>query len=319
MTIGIQLDPEALALTQAASKAPYQFTLNAESGHTDLNGIQTLPTPFSFDADVEDLRVKDGPVEYVSIRILKPKNAAPPLPTIIYIHGAGWVFGDELTHDRLMRELAVGVGAAIVFPKYDRSPQAKYPTAIEECYSVLRWVSEDGARYGLNSAQIAVAGDGVGGNMAAAVTLIAKERGGPRLQCQLLFYPATDATFDTATYHEFAEGYHLRRDTMQWFWDQYTIHLGERQEITASPLRASLEQLSELPTALIITAEADVLRSEGEAYASKLRAAGVPVTAVRFLGTIHDFVLINTLASSAATRGAIALTIYWLRNTLFAQ
>ena len=150
--------------------------------------------------------------------------------------------------------------------------------------------------------------------MTAAVTLLSRERGEPDIQLQLLFYPVTDAAFDTASYHQFAEGYHLRRNAMMWFWDQYTRHPGERNEITASPLRANTQQLQGLPPALVITAEADVLRDEGEAYATKLREAGVRVTAVRFQGTIHDFVMLNALATSAAARGAIALATAWLRE-----
>ncbi len=213
-----------------------------------------------------------------------------------------------------MRELAVGAQAAVVFPEYRLSPEAKYPTAIEESYSVVKWVAEHGLEHGLDAERLAVAGDSVGGNMTAAVTLLSRERGGPDIRLQLLFYPVTDAAFDTASYHQFAEGYHLRRDGMMWFWDQYTSNPGERNQITASPLRASTEQLKGLPPALVITAEADVLRDEGEAYANKLREAGVRVTAVRFQGTIHDFVMLNALAHTAAARGAIALATAWLRE-----
>jgi acetyl esterase len=226
----------------------------------------------------------------------------------------GWVFGSIQTHDRLMRELAVGAEAAVVFPEYRLSPEAKYPTAIEECYSVVKWVAEHGRELGMDPERLAVAGDSVGGNMTAAVTLLSRERGEPDIRLQLLFYPVTDAAFDTPSYHQFAEGYHLRRDAMMWFWDQYTTNPGERNEITASPLRASTEQLMRLPSALVVTAEADALRDEGEAYANKLREAGVRVTAVRFQGTIHDFVMLNALANTAAARGAIALATAWLRE-----
>ena len=177
-----------------------------------------------------------------------------------------------------------------------------------------QWVARRGQEYGLDAERLAVAGDSVGGNMATVITLLSRERGGPDIRLQLLFYPVTDAAFDTASYHQFAEGYHLRRDAMMWFWEQYTRHPGERNEITVSPLRAGVEQLKGLPPALIITAEADVLRDEGEAYANKLREAGVRVTAVRFQGTIHDFVMLNALAQTAATRGAIALATAWLRE-----
>jgi len=224
------------------------------------------------------------------------------------------VFGNAHTHDRLIRELAVGAQAAVVFPNYSLSPEAKYPTAIEENHAVVNWVAENGLEHGLDPERLAVAGDSVGGNMTAAVTLMAKERGDPIIRQQLLFYPVTDASFDTASYHQFATGYFLRRDAMMWFWDQYTSDLDERKEITVSPLRATTEQLRGLPPALVITAEADVLRDEGEAYANKLREAGVRVTAARFQGIIHDFVMLNALADTAAARGAIALATAWLRE-----
>ncbi len=213
-----------------------------------------------------------------------------------------------------MRELAVGAGAAVVFPVYRLCPEVRYPTALEECYMAAQWVARRGQEYGLDAQRLAVAGDSVGGNMATVITRLARERGGPDIRLQLLFYPVTDAAFVTASYHQFAEGYHLRRDAMMWFWDQYTRNPSERNEITASPLRAGIAQLQRLPPALIVTAEADVLRDEGEAYANKLREAGVRVTAVRFQGTIHDFVMLNALAHTAAARGAIALATAWLRE-----
>ncbi|MFD8294546.1 alpha/beta hydrolase, partial [Streptomyces lavendulae] len=235
---------------------------------------------------------------------------------ILYIHGAGWVFGDARTHDRLVRELAVGAHAAVVFPEYDRSPEARYPVAIEQNYAVARWITAQGAAHDLDPARIAVAGDSVGGNMSAALTLMAKERGDVRLLAQVLFYPVTDARFDTASYEDFAEGYFLRRDAMRWFWDQYTTDEAERAQVTASPLRATTEQLTGLPPALVITAEADVLRDEGEAYAARLREAGVPVTAMRALGTIHDFVMLDALRDTHAARLALRLATDTLREAL---
>jgi len=312
----IQLESEAQAFAEAVAKPPFLFERGPEKGRPFFDQVQSGPA-VKLPVDIEELTIEDGPSNrHVSIRILRPLHAPAVLPVIIYIHGAGWVFGNQHTHDRLIRELAIGTRAAVVFPNYSLSPEAKYPTAIEESYAVLRWVAEHGHSRGMDPARVAVAGDSVGGNMSAAVTLMAKERGGPVLQRQLLFYPVTDAAFDTESYHQFAEGYHLRRDAMQWFWDQYTTNAGERNEITASPLRAGIEQLNGLPPALIITAEADVLRDEGEAYANKLRAAGVRVTAVRFQGTIHDFVLLNALANTAAAHGAIALANAWLRDGL---
>jgi len=314
----IQLEPEAQAFAEAAARSPLLFTLGPEQGRIALEeaqaGLVSRPP-----VDIEDRTIANGPSAQVALRIMRPENAQTPLPVIVYIHGAGWVFGGTHTHDRLMRELAVGAGAAVVFPVYRLCPEVRYPAALEECYMAARWVARHGQEHGLDAQRLAVAGDSVGGNMAAAVTMLSRERGEPDIRLQLLFYPVTDAAFDTASYHRFAEGYHLRRDAMMWFWDQYTRHPGERNEITASPLRASTQQLQGLPPALIITAEADVLRDEGEAYANKLRQAGVRVTAVRFQGTIHDFVMLNALAHSAATRGAIALATAWLREGFSTQ
>ena len=318
MTNRIQLEPEAQAFAEAAARSPLLFTLGPEQGRVALDEVQSDPVSKPL-VDIEELTIANGPSAQVALRILRPENTQAPLPVIVYIHGAGWVFGSTQTHDRLMRELAVGAGAAIVFPVYRLCPEVRYPTALEECYMAAQWVASRGQEYGLDAQRLAVAGDSVGGNMAAVVTLLSRERGGPDIRLQLLFYPVTDAAFDTASYHQFAEGYHLRRDAMMWFWEQYTRHPGERNEITASPLRASVAQLQGLPAALIITAEADVLRDEGEAYANKLRQAGVRVTAVRFQGTIHDFVMLNALAHSAATRGAIALATAWLREGFSTQ
>jgi acetyl esterase len=318
MSNWIQLEPEVQAFVEAEANSPWLFTLGPEQGRLALDEAQAGPVRKPA-VDKEDLTITDGPSAQVALRILRPQYAQTPLPVIVYIHGAGWVFGSPQTHDRLVRELAVGAEAAVVFPVYRLCPEVKYPTALEECYMVARWVARHGQEHGLDAERLAVAGDSAGGNMATVITRLARERGGPDIRLQLLFYPVTDVAFDTASYRQFAEGYYLRRDTMMWFWDQYTRHPGERNEITASPLRASVEELQGLPSALIITAEADVLRDEGEAYANKLRQAGVRVTAVRFQGTIHDFVMLNALAHTAATRGAIALATAWLREGFSAQ
>jgi acetyl esterase len=313
MTTRIQLEPEAQAFVEAAARLPLPFTLGPQQGRAALEETQAGPVS-TLTVDIEEITIDDGPGGQVALHILRPQHVPPPLPVIVYFHGTEWVFGSMRTHDRLLRELAVGAGAAVVFPEYRLSPEAKYPTAIEEGYSAVKWVAEHGREYGLDAEHLAVAGDSAGGTMTAAVTLLSRERGGPAIHLQLLFYPVTDAAFNTASYLQFAEGYYLSRNAMMWFWDQYTRNPGERREITASPLRASIEQLKGLPSALIITAEADVLRDEGEAYANKLREAGVRVTAVRFQGTIHDFVMLNALANTAAARGALSLATAWLRE-----
>jgi acetyl esterase len=313
MSTHVQLEPEAQAFAEASANPPYLFELEPEKGRAVVDGVQAEPISKP-PVDIEDRTIDGGPNGQVSVRIVRPSNLPGRLPVIVYLHGAGWVFGNAHTHDRLIRELAVGAQAAVVFPDYSLSPEARYPTALNESYAVLQWVAAGGHDTGLDAARLAVAGDSVGGNMAAAMTLLAKARGGPVIRQQLLFYPVTNAAFDTESYHQFATGYFLRRDAMMWFWDQYTRSAQERDEITVSPLRATIEQLQGLPPALVITAEADVLRDEGEAYANKLREAGVRVTAVRFQGIIHDFVMLNALASTGAARGAIDLATAWLRR-----
>ncbi|MDQ1040927.1 acetyl esterase [Streptomyces sp. V3I8] len=309
------LEPAAAAFAEATANPPYLFDLAPAEGRKAVDEVQSgdIAKPA---VDEEWITVPGGPTGEVRTRIVRPAGATGTLPVIIYIHGAGWVFGNAHTHDRLVRELAVGTGAAVVFPEYDLSPEARYPVAIEQNYTVARWVVTAGADHGLDASRIAVAGDSVGGNMTAALTLMAKERGDVALVQQVLFYPVTDASFDTGSYHQFAEGYFLRRDGMQWFWDQYTTDEKQRAEITASPLRATTEQLTGLPPALVVTGEADVLRDEGEAYANKLREAGVPVTAVRYQGVIHDFVMLNALRETHAAEAAIAQAIAVLKSAL---
>ncbi|GAA3030103.1 alpha/beta hydrolase [Streptomyces glomeratus] len=309
------LEPAAQAFADATAQPPYLFDLGPAEGRRTVDQVQSgeIAKPA---VDEEWITVPGGPTADVRARIVRPAGSTGVLPVIVYIHGAGWVFGNAHTHDRLVRELAVGVGAAVVFPEYDLSPEARYPVAIEQNYTVARWIVTDGAGHDLDPTRIAVAGDSVGGNMTAALTLMAKERGDVPLVQQVLFYPVTDAAFDTVSYHRFAEGYFLRRDAMQWFWDQYTTDEHERSRITASPLRATTGQLRGLPPALVITAEADVLRDEGEAYADKLRQAGVPVTAVRYQGIIHDFVMLNALRETHAAEAAIGQAISTLRTAL---
>ncbi|MGN7165651.1 alpha/beta hydrolase [Paenibacillus cellulositrophicus] len=309
----VVLEPAALKFAQDTANPPYLFDLGPEKGREAVDEVQSGDVP-KLPVEIQDITVEGGPSGQVSVRLLRPENVTSKLPVILYIHGAGWVFGNAHTHDRLIRELAVGAEACVVFPNYSLSPEAKYPTAIEEIYEVLTWIAEHGEAYGLDTDRLTVAGDSVGGNMTAAITLMAKERKGPAIHKQLLFYPVTDSGNDTESYHQFAEGYFLRRDAMAWFWEQYITKPSDKEEIYASPLRATREQLEGLPPALVITAEADVLRDEGEAYANKLREAGVRVTAARFQGAIHDFVMLNALADTAAARGAIALANAWLKE-----
>ncbi|WP_432174317.1 alpha/beta hydrolase [Streptomyces sp. Tue6028] len=309
------LEPAAKELTEATDPHPRIYEVPPEKGREILVSLQSGEGVERPEVDEEWVTVDAGKWGQVRTRIIRPKGATGPLPVMFYIHGAGWVFGDDKTHDRLFRELAVGAGAAGVFPVYDRAPEAKYPTQVEQNYAVGQWVAEHGAEHGLDTSRMVVTGESVGGCMSAVFALMNKERGGLDLKAQVLLYPVTNADFDTPSYHQFAEGYYLTRDGMKWFWDQYS-EPSQRTEAYASPLQAGLDQLRGLPTTLVITDEADVLRDEGEQYANKLREAGVDVTAVRVAGMVHDFMLLDSLRDTRATNVARHLAVDALRKAL---
>jgi acetyl esterase len=275
------------------------------------------------DIDVPKIRadIEDGVVEslgrQISIRIVRPlcwKNG--PLPVVVFIHGGGWVAGGKDTHDRLVREIAHGAEAAVLFVDYSRSPESRYPIALEEAYAALTWVKDEGHAIGLDSTRVALVGDSAGGNIVAAVTLLAKARGGPQADLQVLLCPVTDASFAQPSHAEFADGYFLTRAALQWAWDQYAPEPSMRSSATAAPLLAANKDLAGLPPALVITAEFDIVRDEGEAYARRLMAAGVRVTATRYLGTIHAFTVLNPLAHTPAARAAVAQVNQALRDAL---
>lgn len=312
------LEEAARKLTEATSAHPRIHELPPEQGRDVLAELQSgeeVPKP---EVDEEWVVVDAGRLGRVRTRIVRPQGMGRELPVIFYVHGGGWVLGDEHTHDRLVRELAVGAQAAVVFPLYARAPEACYPTQIEQLYAVGRWVVDHGLSHGLISTRIAVCGDSAGGNMSTVLALMSAERGGVPLRAQILLYPVTDAGFDTPSYVQFAEGYYLTADAMHWFWDQYAADPAQRAEAHAAPLRADMDQLRALAPTLLITGEADVLRDEGEAYAAKLRRAGVAVTAVRVQGTVHDFMMLDSLRDCRATRVARDLTVRALHNALHA-
>lgn len=311
--VHLTLDTQHFIDELTAKNGPPLYTLSPEAARHVLLDAQSGTAP-TLETDNEDLELEIGPTNTVTVRITRPRNCNKPLPILFYIHGGGWILGDMNTHDRLVRELAVGAQAAVVFPNYTPSPEACYPVPTEQIYAVLDHVTKNGERFGLDTSRLVVAGDSVGGNMATVMTLLAKERGGPKIDFQLLLYPVTDADFDTPSYRTFAEGPWLTREAMKWFWNAYAPDATRRKEITASPLRATLEQLRGLPPALIITDENDVLRDEGEAYARKLVAAGVRVTSVRYNGTIHDFMMLNALADTAPAKAATQQAILFLKD-----
>lgn len=266
-------------------------------------------------ADVSEKTVTlDG--KPVKLTIVRPAGAKGTLPVFMFFHGGGWVLGDYPTHERLVRDLVAGSGAAAVFVNYTPSPEAGYGVAINEAYAATRWVAEHGKEIGVDGKRLAVAGNSVGGNMAAVVSLMAKDKGAPTLRAQVLLWPVTDANFDTPSYQQFADGHFLTRNMMTWFWDSYTRDAAARKEIYASPLQASTEQLQGLPPTLIQTAEFDVLRDEAEAYGRKLDAAGVVVKSVRYNGMIHDFGLLNVLSDVPTVRTALDQAAQELKQRL---
>jgi acetyl esterase len=313
----VVLEPESQEFVEATAKPPFLYELTPAEARKVLDDVQAAP--------IDKLPVEDRwitvPAEVgdVRVRIVRPPDAVGTLPVILYMHGGGWVLGNADTHDRLVRELADGTEAAVVFVEYDRSPEAHYPVAIEQGYATAQWIVREGDANQLNPERIAIAGDSVGGGMTAALALMANERGDVRFVQQSMYYPVTDAAMDTGSYEQFAEGYFLTAKSMAWFWDAYAPDIDRRSEPYASPLRASDEQLEGLPPAFLLVDEADVLRDEGEAYAAHLRAAGVPVTTVRYDGITHDFMMLNPLSGTHATRAAVAQATAFLRKALHGE
>jgi acetyl esterase/lipase len=310
----VVLEPASQAFVEATSTPPFIYELTPAEARKVLDDVQAAP--------IDKLTVLDRwitvPAEVgdVRVRIVRPLDAVGTLPAILYMHGGGWVLGNAQTHDRLVRELAVGTSAAVVFVEYDRSPEARYPVAIEQGYATAKWIVREGAANQLDPERVAVAGDSVGGGMTAALAIMANDRGDVRFVQQSMYYPVTDAAMDTGSFEQFAEGYFLTAKGMAWFWDAYLPDAERRSEPYASPLRASDEQLAGLPPALVIIDEADVLRDEGEAYAARLREAGVEVTTVRYDGITHDFMMLNPLSNTCATRAAVAQAVSMLRDAL---
>ena len=311
----VPLEPAAEKVSDESSKCPLIFQLSPIQGRLVLEKAQCSPV-YKYPASTFISNVDTGDWGRIKVYTIIPDCLVGTPNIIFYIHGAGWVFGSLHTHEKLVRELAARTNSILVFPEYSRSPEAKYPVAIEQCYATLCQLPKLLSRLCLrvDFSKLTVAGDSVGGNMATVMTLLSKYRDGIYIDKQLLYYPVTNACFDTGSYHQFAVDYYLYRKGMMWFWNQYTCSMSERNEITASPLRATTEQLCGLPDALIINGEADVLRDEGEAYARKLRCAGVEVTAIRVQAIIHDFVMLNALDQTNGTRAAMDQSTQWINR-----
>lgn len=282
---------------------------------TQLAALQSGPIGKP-NASIEDLVLPVGPMGAVPVRIVRPKHRAEIMPAVMFFHGGGWVAGGVDTHDRLIREIAVAVHAAVIFVIFARAPESRFPLALEEAYAATTYLVNHADSLNLDVTRLAVVGDGTGGNLAAALTIMAKQRRGPKIVLQVLFYPATAANFETASYQEWRDGPWLTKQDMQWFWDAYLPDPAKRADAVATPLSATIDELRGLPDALLITAEADVLRDDGEAFARKLSDARVRTTCTRYIGTIHDFVMLNALADTPAARGAVEQAAAALRSAL---
>ncbi|MGQ7814250.1 alpha/beta hydrolase [Metapseudomonas furukawaii] len=301
---GVEHNTQAFLEALAAGGGKPLETLSPKDARAVLSGAQASVKLELPKAEVSQKRIQaDG--QPIDLTIVRPAGVKGTLPVFMFFHGGGWVLGDFPTHERLIRDLVANSGAVAVYVDYTPSPEARYPTAINQAYAATKWVAEHGKEIGVDGSRLAVAGNSVGGNMAAVVSLMAKDKGTPKIRFQALLWPVTDANFNNASYNQFEEGHFLTRNMMKWFWDSYTTDPRQRAEIYAAPLQATTEQLKGLPPALVQTAEFDVLRDEGESYARKLDAAGVEVTAVRYNGMIHDFGLLNVLAKVPGTRAAM--------------
>lgn len=298
------VEHQTQAFLEALAKGggqPLETLAPAEARNVLLDAQKGARLPAA-DVSEKTITVDGKPLK---LTVVRPAGARGVLPAFMFFHGGGWILGDYPTHERFVRDLVSDSGAAAVFVNYTPSPEARYPVAIKEAYAATKWVAEHGGQIQVDGKRLAVVGNSVGGNMAAVVALMAKANGGPALRAQVLFWPVTNANFENASYDEYANDHFLSKNMMKWFWNAYTTDPTQRQEIYASPLLASPEQLKDLPPTLVQTAEKDVLRDEGEAYARKLDAAGVTVVATRYNGMIHDFGLLNVLSTLPGTRAAL--------------
>jgi len=314
------LEKAAAAVVEYLSEGPALEELpvgDTRKAIDDAQADETLPKP----AVEEDWVTVPADVGDVPALIIKPRGAKAQLPAVLYMHGGGWIFGSARSHGRLAAELAVAADAAVVFIDYALAPEARYPVQIEQCYAVARWVTQQGGSHGLDPSRIAVAGDSAGGNMATVLCILAKQRGDVSFVQQSMYYPMTDAltSEDSESYRLFKDGPYGTAATMDWFWSSYLPEEDLRRQSTVSPLRATLEELTGLPPALVIVDENDVLRDQGEAYATKLRDADVPTACVRFNGTMHDFMMLNALRDTESTRAAIDMAASAFRRAFTAD
>jgi len=290
----VPLDAELKAAIEADPERLYLLPLD-EFRAASLQRFVKTPTLSEPVKAVENRSVA-GPDGQIPIRIFRPEGFGP-FPVLVFFHGGGWVVGTLDTHDDVCRALGHRSGCVVVSVDYRRAPECKYPAAVDDCYGAVQWLVKNAAAFNGNPQQLAVCGDSAGGNLAAAVAIRARDQGLRGLALQVLIYPVTNYGFDTASYHENAEGYGLTRDAMRFFWESYLANADQGAEPYASPLRAP--NLAGVAPALILTAQFDPLRDDGEAYAARLHRAGVAVRLTRYLDMNHGFILCGAMFQSA--------------------
>jgi len=298
----VHLSPEVHTFLKALNTGgPGIETLSPEAARQVLAGAQAGVKVDLSGIEVSEKTIKSDGLT-VKLNIVRPAGVKGILPVVIFIHGGGWVLGDFPTHERLVRDIVVGSGCVAVFPNYTPAPDAKYPVAINEIYAATKWVAEHGSEINVDGKKLAVMGNSVGGNMTAAICLMAKERKGPEIKTAIMMWPVTDGSLDYKSFELFGQDRFLTKPLMAWMFDEYTKDPAQRNEILYSPLKATLDQLKGLPPTLIQVAENDILRDEGEAYGRKLLDAGVIATTVRYNGVIHDWGMLNGLATIPQTK-----------------
>lgn len=320
------VEPETMKFLTSVNSSDGKplYELSPNDARKVFNDVQLAYSKDLYDfSDVTEELDVDVPFNYngkqnnFSITIVRPKQSSEiKLPIVMYFHGGGWVMGDKMTHNRLIREISYRANVAVVFVSYTRSPEGQYPIPVEQCYEGTKYIVKNAQTYNLDPTRLAICGDSAGGNFVAVITILAKQRGDLNIKYQILLYPATDSSFSSQSFIDFADGYWLSKKNTIHFWGEYAPNIAERDIPLISPVNATIEELKNLPPALLIVDENDILRDGGEAYAHKLMQAGVEVTAIRYLGTIHDFIMLNALAKTPAQRSAISLVVMNLKERL---